>query len=294
MAGMPAALPSQSAGLRAKVVDLTHSRAHELNGFLLRQSREAFEAAMGKPFREENPDNSTHWCAYRIPGSEGNYFAAFFFVSKDKDSDLNGKAVKLELTGAEPSGPTGFFGLQLGDAAEKVETVLGKPTKVSHEDDVNVDLWDYEQENYSLEFTPDRKLHSIQIIDKPGPDTPDPTGSADVRLFAQAIQVHNMDKVMEMVSGEIECSNTEAFGIQTGAARSVLSDPKSQISICLQRAADAILALGPEMKGAEDQMRIWTENSPGCVTKFPESSPLKEVVFDQEAGAFHVYEVTFR
>ena len=230
--------------------------------------------------------------AYHLPGLKEDYLVAFYFDGKD--SEQQGKAVQLELTGNEPSIPTGFFGLQLGDTAQKVETTLGKPTKIHHEDDVNLDLWDYESDNYTLEFTSSHQLYSIQIIDQSGNDPPGFAGSNEIRFFAQAVQANDIDKLMELVSGEIECSTTKDFGIQTGSARNILSDPKNPISQCLQRAAREILALGPEMRGADGSIRVWTKHTPGTVTKFPASCPLKEIVFDQEAGAFRVYEVTFR
>jgi hypothetical protein len=113
-------------------------------------------------------------------------------------------------------------------------------------------------------------------------------------LFAEAVRSHNIEKLIEMSSGEIICTSGKFFGIQTGAARTVLADETSEFSGCLKRAADAILALGPEMKGTSDEIRVWTEHTPGTVTKFPASSPLKEVVFVVEAGAWRVDEVTFR
>jgi hypothetical protein len=279
--------------LPAQSVQKAKPRAHELKGFLLRQDRKAFETSLGKPFHEEKRPNGNTASGYHLHGLKQDYLVAFY--SENKSSEVYGKAVELELTGPEPSGPTGFFGLQLGDPAEKVERVLGKPTKISHEDDSNVDLWGYEQDNYSLEFTPDRKLYSIQILDQPGSGPAGFAGSAEARLFALAIQARDIEKIMEMSSGEIECSWPEDFfDAQSGPARDALADPTSKISVCLQRASRAVLAMGPEMKGADDSIRWWEKHSPGAVTKFPSSSPLKEIVFDQEAGAWRVYEVTFR
>jgi hypothetical protein len=175
-----------------------------------------------------------------------------------------------------------------------VESVLGKPTETRHEPDDNLDLWDYKNANYSLEFTADHKLYSIQIVDEAF-EVPDTfAGNVEVRAFAEAIRTRNIDKLMQMSSGEIECSQGQAFGIQVGPARAIFSDERSDISACLKLAADAILALGPAMRGAEDEMRMWTKHNPGTVTKFPVGSPLKEVVFVQETGAWRVYEVTFR
>jgi hypothetical protein len=283
---------AQTDAAATKLAATYHARPHELAGFLLRQYRDAIESALGKPFAQEVRPSGNLACAYRLSGSKNNYFVAIY--DQNKKSEMYSKAANLELTGADPSGFTGFFGLELGDPAEKVEKILGKPAEIRHEDDVNVDLWDYTQENYSVEISSDHKLYSIQIVDQPGKDTPDPAGSAAVLRFAQAIEVHDMETMMQMVSGEIECSTSDTFGIRSGAARTILTDQKSPISVCLKRAADAVLALGPDMKGADDQIRVWEKHSPGTVTKLPQSSPLAELVFDEEAGAWRVYEVTFR
>ena len=200
----------------------------------------------------------------------------------------------MELTGTDYGGPTGFFGLRLGDSTSKTESVLGKPTEIRHESDVNLDLWDYKDANYSLEFSTDHRLYSIQIADESFEAPNSFAGSVKVHSFGEAIRARDIDNLMEMSSGEIECSQGRDFGIQTGAARTILSDEDSGISVCLRRAADAILALGSDMKGAEDEMRMWTKHSPGTVTKLPASSPLKEVVFVQESREWRVYEVTFR
>jgi hypothetical protein len=279
--------------MHEEAVQRIHQRPHELDGFLLRQTRSAVEARLGKPFKSGKVDDEKTWGAYHPSNSSKNYLVVFYYVGQDEA--FKDKIIKMELTGDEPSGSTGFFGLQLGDDAQKVLKVLGEPSKISHEDDVNVDLWDYAKDNYSLEFTPEKKLYSIQIVDEPGEGDPGFAGSSEARLFAQAIQDHNLDLTMEMASGEIECSwPGEYFSTDSGSARGVLANEKSGVSICLQRAAKAVLTMGQEMKGTEDEIRAYTKASPGTVTKFPASSPLKEIVFAQEAGAWRVYEVTFR
>ena len=279
----------------SEVVAADHARPHELAGFLLRQDRKAFEAALGKPFHEQEGEHDTRVLAFHLPGSKGDYLAVFIYYGKSKEAEQYGKAVQLELTGDEPSGPTGFFGLQLGDPAEKVEKALGKPAVIRHEDDVNLDLWDYPNSNYSVEISSDHMLYSIQILDQAAEDTPKPAGANETRIFAQALLARDWDRVAEMASGEIECYQAGTYyGIQWKAGKGILSDPKSEISTCLHLAAQAVLALGPELKGTDDEIRAWTKHTPGSVTKFPASSPLKEIVFDQEAGAMRVYEVTLR
>jgi hypothetical protein len=291
---LPLSVGGQQPTEKNDVIAGDHARPHELAGFLLRQDRKAFEAALGKPFHEQEGDDGARVLAFHLPNSKDDYLIVFVFYGKNKESEQYGKAVQLELTGDEPYGPTGFYGLQLGDSVEKVEKALGKPSSIRHEDDANVDLWDYHNSNYSIEITPDHKLYSIQIIDQNTETPPQPAGAHEVRLFAQAFQSGDLDRVVEMASGEIECSTSDTFGIRAGSARTLLANPNSPISACLKRAADAVLALGPDLKGADDEVRIWERHSAGTVTKFPASSPLAEIVFDEEAGAWRVYEVTFR
>jgi len=268
------------------------SHAHELDGFLLRQSRKAFEAALGKPFHQDKNDYGGDSFAYHIPGFKQDYLVAF--LAGEKEPFFKDKAVRLELTGTVPFGGPGFFGLQLGDESSKVESVLGKPSQVRHESDVNLDLWDYTAENYSLEFTADHKLYSIQINDEEKGAKQTLEGEDEVYEFAKAIEANDLDKLLFFSSGEIECSKREAFGIEGGQARKILGDSTSRVSVCLKEAARAMVALGPKMKGADTNVRVYEKGPPAMVVKFPASSPLREVVLVHEAGFLRVYEVTFR
>jgi hypothetical protein len=272
--------------------EISRSHAHELYGFLLRQDRKAFEAALGKPFHQDKIENGGDALAYHIPGFKQDYLVVF--VAGEKKPVFKDKAGRLELTGTVPFGNTGFFGLQLSDSSSKVESVLGKPSQVRHEDDVNLDLWDYTDENFSLEFTPDHKLYSIQINDEEKGAKETLEGEDEVYQFAKAIEANDLDKLLFFSSGEIECLKREAFGIQGGQARKILGDSTSSVSVCLKEAAGAIAALGPKMKGADTSVRVYEKGPPAMVVKFPASSPLREVVLVHEAGFLRVYEVTFR
>jgi hypothetical protein len=263
-----------------------HVYPHELDGFLLRQDRSAIEAELGTSFDQKKSSRGEIAYAYHVPHSKENYLGVYY----EKD-----KIYQLELTGKEDSGPTGFFGLLLGDSASEVKAALGNPTEIRHEDDFNVDLWDYKKENYSLEFSPDGHLYSIQIVDEDKGLPGDFPGGTFTYGFAKAVQSHNVDEMMRLASGEIECASDDTLGIPASSARKILSDKTSPLSICLTKAATAILSLGPAMNGTDDSIRLWPDvHRSGAVTKFPESSALKEVVFVVEAGNWRVYEVTFR
>jgi hypothetical protein len=277
---------------KPKAARETQFHPHELNGFLLFQDRRSIEAALGKPFQEGTSPQGNLAAGYRMPGFKENYFVAYYV--KDENSYYKNKARELQLTGTEPSGTTGFFGLELGDSAQKVEAILGKPTEIRHENDINVDSWDYENEHYYLEFTPSHRLYSIRIDAATERMDPDFNGAAEVYAFAEAIRAQDIDKMMSLASGEIECSRKEFSRIRDGKARKILEDRSSPLSACLAQASDAILTLGPEMKTADTDVRIWEKRPAGMVVKFPKSSPLLEVVLVDKAGSPRIYEVTFR
>jgi len=265
---------------------------HELLGFLLRQSPDAFTSSLGKPFQEGPHGNGSKYHAFHIPGAKDTYLVAVFEKEIANDYPV---AITLELTGTDYTGPTGFLGIKLGDDASTIQSLLGKPSKISHEDDVNVDLWDYKPKNYSLEFTPDHKLYSIQIVDESNSKPEDVAGAKEAHEFALAVESGDINQLMDMASGELErMENNYSVGFRTQSARSEFEDKNGKLFACLKDAAKEILAFGPEMKGASDEIRVYENKSIGTVTKFPQSSTLKEVVFQREDDHWRVYEVTFR
>lgn len=265
---------------------------HELLGFLLRQSPPAFTSALGKPFNEGPHGDGETYQAFHIPNAKETYLVAVF---AKKDINAMPLAVTLELTGTDYKGPTGFLGLRLGDDSSKVQSLLGKPSEVRREEDVNVDLWDYKQNNYSLEFTPDHKLYSIQIVDEVKSDPKEQAGAKEAYRFAMAIKNGDVNSLMLMSSGELECTRDDwPVGFKTNSARAEFENSQSRLFTCLKAAAKAILQLGPDVKGADNQIRLYSKGYVGTVTIFPDTSPLKEVVFTWEDDRWRVYEVTFR
>jgi len=278
------ALASLLLGVQGIAATPQGTAPHELFGFLLEQNQAAFDNALGKPFNTGEEPKGFNYRAYAIPGAKESYLVAGF--KKDR-------AVRLELTGADYRGPTGFFGLTLGQDASAIEPVLGKPTEIRHEDDANVDLWDYKLANYSLEFTPDHKLYSIQVVEDQPRKPSGFVGSAEVRKFALAVQAADVSTLLQMSSGSLICTNGSELGF-AGAARTDLADPNGKLLGCMKKAAETIISLGPKMLTADDQLRVTEKVGALCVTKFAAPSALKEVVFTWEIDAWRVYEVTFR
>ena len=114
-----------------------------------------------------------------------------------------------------------------------------------------------------------------------------------VRKYALAIEAGDIDTVVRMSSGFLICADKSELGF-TRAARTDLSDADGALATCLRKAAAAVVALGENVAGADDQLRFVDHGGIFCVTKFPASSPLKEVVFTWEVDDWRVFEVTLR
>jgi hypothetical protein len=263
---------------------------HELYGFLLRQAPEAFSHQLGKPIKEGTAPNGKPFSAYHIPGTQTDYLVAEF-------STLDGKtqAVTLELTGIEYKGQTGFCDLRLGDSADVVTKRLGKPTSIRHEDDVNVDLWDWPERNYSIEMSAKGTICSFQIVD---PLT-SPTGLgglAEVKELRDAMShadsLGSVNKMMRLLSGDVICTSEHENSFGADSARSVLQDKHSPLRNCLNSAAEALATV--DLDKASVDIRLYTKGPSGTVVKLPTNCAVQEIVFDWEARGWRIYEITFR
>ncbi|SNS22504.1 hypothetical protein SAMN05421770_10162 [Granulicella rosea] len=268
---------------------------HELFGFLLRQSPEAFERTLGAPFKDGVREDGAHYWAYAIPGTKEDYLVVYFRPMTNMPDRL--LATTLELTGTEYKGPTGFFGLHLGDSAAMVTAKLGKPSSVKHEDDVNVDLWDWPEKNYSLEMTPAGKVYSFQIADPLSPfPVKIPDGIALVKEFVLAARQRprskGVEEMMSSLSGDAFCSSKQWTGFSENAARTALKEINSPVSLCLTRMVAALEHVN--FDHAWQDIRIYEDKAPSTiVVKFPVGCSLREVVLNWEVGAWRVYEITF-
>jgi hypothetical protein len=205
------------------------------------------------------------------------------------------QAVTLELTGTEYKGLTGFYDLRLGDSAEIVTKRLGKPTTIRHEDDVNVDLWDWPERNYSIEMNAKGTVYSFQIVDPLS--TPTGLGGlAEVKelrnALSQADSLGDVNTMMRLLSGDVICTSEHENSFGADAARSVLQDNQSPLRTCLKHASDALATIDIDKLSVD--IRIYTKAPPGFVVKFPPNCAIQEIALDWEAGGWRIYEITFR
>lgn len=122
-------------------------------------SQKDVERMYGKVFKTEEDHNGFRTPIYILPSDhpkEMPYLAVMM---------TGDKIMGLEMTGTDTSKDVLFSSLKLGDKEKKIISVLGKPTKISPEDEYM--HWDYTPFPFYL-LIEDGKLHSVTVMNDGG------------------------------------------------------------------------------------------------------------------------------
>jgi hypothetical protein len=261
----------------------------ELNGFVIGQHRNALKEAFGKPYNESKTPDGWVYLTYILRDKPFAYMT-FKFPSDDLDHFIS-----VQIAGDRGTAMAPFAGVSLGASADDVNRKIGRPSKTRRLADPPVEVWEYENRNYSFEFGAGKKLVSIQIFGFDGfaepPRWPLPTPWNDVKTRLRSIE---LDSLMTTFSPDAEIYQaTELFWIDN-SMRKVLSDPKSLFRRGL---ALVVKALEHELASepADINGRTWSDSGRvGAVYKFPEGSPVIEIVVIPQADEWRVWEVKLR
>jgi len=261
----------------------------ELNGFLLGQYATAADGTFGKPTQVTNSED--HW-VYRVYifDKQHNGYMAFKFPAEDEKRMLS---IQVAGDAATPMRP--FLGLSLGDDAQKVLKVLGKPDKIEPEKDYPVDLYTYEDRNYSVEVDKQGRLSSIQLMEYAGFPKGPPKEMPDVAALKKVLASKDMDGLLNLLAGDLEIYHGDQTFNFARSARSELADAKSEIhQLLLGEKGSVRTALMSEPFEPDTQIRVYEKAAPGSVVKFPKSRIVEEIVYKVEAGAWKIWEISLR
>jgi hypothetical protein len=263
----------------------------ELNGFLLLQRHDGIQHGFGLKKLMQSRTFPDGWVedVYRL-NEAGTTYMAFGFERTGNES-----AIALQLTGEPSPDVLPFLGLNLGDPKQTVIEKLGPPTKTQREKDFPVDLYTYEDRNYSVEIDEQGLLYSIRLTADSG-FSEKSDGIPNLEPLKSALLAHDVNRLLEAMSGDCEIYVSKGeFLAFDGAARAVLSDPDSKMRTKLTGPGPSVLQVlaNPEEK-SDAELRL-TEHQPlMTVFKFPDSKNLREIVSRWELGAFRVYEIALR
>jgi hypothetical protein len=257
----------------------------ELNGILLGQRRAVMVAEFGKPFSSvPHKDDGGVQEVYAVSADQQTYMACEYATKG------NGAPLLLQLTGNTNPKTLPFLGLRLGDSKDKVIQALGKPSSVKSEVEFPVELWEYNDRNYSVEIDRSGRLYSIRIVADYGfPESPS-SSIPDFESFRKALLSGKIDHLLEAVSADLEIYRHSDSHNFIAGARKELSDPKTAIAKAL---VDLKTILSDQNVQGDPQLRISEHQPPQSVFKFSPPTALKEIAFRWEAGAWRAYEIAF-
>ena len=268
-------LVSTSANAGESVIDL--------NGFRLWQFKGAADAYFGKPIHTQR-DNDRSFEVFKVSKDS-------FLVVEIRNRYEN-NIYSIQISGY-PTAMIPFKGLVLGDSANKVEQVLGRPSDKKKLDQEHKTVNTYGEANYSTEIDASGRLCSIKIF-----VTDEMMNEANQKedtwgAFSKAVKSKEMQAILDWVRPDIEIfkdgKNTyimqryEDFRAKpAGDFVKAFIGEKESILMELSRSA-------PEMT-----LRVMENMGVGRVYKFQKGKTLKEMVFFPYNGKFRAYEIKFR
>lgn len=255
----------------------------ELNGFVIGQHRDVLEK-WGEPYDEMETDDGWQYVAYLVSEKPFVYMM-FKFPEQDLDH-----MVSIQIAGDPSPAMTPFMGVRLGMPAAEVQRIFGEPGEKRKLTDPPVEVWEYEDRNYSFEMD-EGKLFSIQIFGDMGFDAPDPRLRwEDVQSALRSTDVPTLVAAFapdaEIYQGD------DVFQIEDGMAKT-MADPGSAFRrglALVARALQSDKAALPE----DVEIRATMGQGVGPIFKFSKDSPVEEIVTIQDAGQWRVWEIKLR
>ncbi len=260
----------------------------ELNGFVIGQHRDVLEGAFGDPYNERKTDDGWVYRTYLLRDEPPAYMT-FKFPSDDLDHFIS-----VQIAGDRSTPMMPFAGVSLGAPAADVRRTIGRPSEKRRLADPPVEVWEYENRNYSFEIEAGKGLVSIQIFGYEGfgepPGWPLPMPWNDVRSRLRSTDAARL--VATFAPDAEVYQGTEVFRFDN-SVRNVLSDSTSRFRRGL---ALVVAALQHELarEPAEVNMRVSLGSPVRSVFKFPVGAPVEEIVLTPHAGEWRVWEIKLR
>lgn len=255
----------------------------ELNGFVIGQHRAVLEK-WGEPYDEMETDDGWQYVAYLV-SEEPFAYMTFKFPEDDLDH-----MVSIQITGDPSPTMAPFIGLRLGMLAAEVRRIFGAPGETRMLTDPPVEVWEYEDRNYSFEMD-EGKLFSVQIFGDQGFTAPDPRLRwEDVQ---SALRSNDVPTLVAAFAPDAEIYRGDnVYQIDDSMAKT-MADPTSEFRRGL---ALVVRALQSDKSALPEdvELRATLGKGIGPILKFSQDSPVEEIVTIQDAGQWRVWEIKLR
>ncbi len=283
-------VPALAVAIGASALRAQAPSQRELNGFLIGQHRDPIAASFTRILQVDTTPDGWVYRTYVLDRSHRAYMSFKF------PHDRPDYTVSVQVAGDSGTPMVPFLGLVLGDHRESVLTHLGKPTHITHENDLNLDLYAYDHRNYSVELDSLGRVSSIQILGDDGfaniPTNPVPS----LDSLALALQAGG-DSALQSLAPDLEIYQGGKTFTFRRAALTELQDDTTRFATLLLHGPNNVATIlqNPSTRStATGSIRVWERAPAGWVWKFPVSVPISEIVYTVGAGRWRVWEIRYR
>ena len=256
----------------------------ELNGYLLGEDAKPLSGGFDSLIREQKYSDGWIDRVYSLDTTKSAYMVFGF-------SDSSDDCMSIQITGKTGTAMHPFLGLRLGDPRDRVNEILGPPSQVQHLHAPHLEFLQYANRNYSIELDSLGNLWSIRILGYVGfPDTPSDS-LPNLETVFQTLQSNDPESILDALAPDVECIVGDSVYTFGGSALDVIEDQSSRLSQLLYSGQSSLASLnGSAVRAAILVPESVKNNKLTPMFKFPEPSPVKEIVFVVHAGKWRIWE----
>jgi hypothetical protein len=254
----------------------------DLNGFRLMQFASGADVFFGEPDHVIELEG-VEYRGYNVTD------ASYMLFGHSTEIRVH-NVISIQITGY-PTEMIPFNGLSLGDPAANVVERLGAPSQ-KEPGEMGLDVWTYEDLNYSVEIDPDGRLYSIRLRATQGLVNVTEPRHNMWEEFGRAAAAGDLQRLMSTMRPDIEIDIDG--GILSNKTRHLefVEDPGSQFRMAMlgeKRSVRAALAESDPTK----ELRITQHSGAGWVYKFYEGTVVEEIVLFPYLGGYRIYAISF-
>lgn len=256
----------------------------ELNGFLLGQDERAIANGFDTLIKEQKYNDGWIDKAYSLDSTRSAYMVFGFPDSTDD-------CYSIQISGNPGTEMHLFLGLRLGDSREKVNAILGTPSKVQHLPRPYLEFLQYAGRNYSVELDSLGDLWSIRILGYDGyPTTPADSLPNIVDIFS-SLKSKDPSRILDVLAPDVELNDGDSQLTFSGAAAAEIADSTSPMSQLLYTGLSSLATMSEStIRAAKVDPQSIVSNKTVPMFRFPRPSPVDDVVFVVHAGKWRIWE----
>ena len=255
------------------VESLAQQYIYDLNGFRLRQYREAVFNELGEPSQSGAMGDDMEYEAFFLSEEPLVYMVFQYRLP------FEGLIFSIQITGDDPNIDLGFRGLRFGSSESDVIKALGQPARRIDVGERGTRL-EFDKANYSVEINTEKRLSSIRIMDDDDVVAlPDPKSIPAFKGMVKTLTSGTNAEISELLAPDMELyvdGKATFFGRQL---RSEIASDNSRIFSTIRGLSKELVAVNetkPEEFEANLRLRMGAD--PMHVIKLKKTKKVREIV----------------